>query len=71
MFFFAIAARPTSEPAQPHVLWVPGAHSLEIKQTDCHANWLPETSAKVWNSLELYLYKNNNAPVHCSANPLC
>lgn len=71
IFLFSIASRPTLEAAQPYILWVPGPHSLEIKQTDCNANQSPQTSAKVWNSLELYLYKNTKAHVHCSANPVC
>jgi hypothetical protein len=47
IFLFSTASRPTLEPTQPPIQWVPGALSLGVKQQGHQADHLPPSSAKV------------------------
>jgi hypothetical protein len=49
-------------PTQPHIQWVPGALSLEVKQPGREADHSPPSSAEVKECVELYL--NSSIRLH-------
>jgi hypothetical protein len=46
-FLFSTSSRPTLGSTQPPIQWVPGALSLEVKQSGLEAEHSPPTSAEV------------------------
>jgi hypothetical protein len=46
-FLFSTASRPTLEPTQPPVQWVPRSLSLEVKQPELETDHSPPASAEV------------------------
>jgi hypothetical protein len=50
MFLYSIASRPSLEPNQPAIQWVPGAFSLGVKRPGRETDQSPPSRAKAKNS---------------------
>jgi len=46
----------SGEPTQPHVQWVPGAISLEVRQPECEADQSPPSVTQVKEALPFYTF---------------